>query len=414
MTNTDVAGQIRQAAPLLRIGRISIPFLLAIAILFTGHGGLFRFGAATGLLWSAATLIVGVWFVRRPRLLGQMIVVYWPIVLLPSLAILSTAWSAAPASSLGEGIKMSLTVLFCFYFAAQLDTRQIMLALAIGMGAAVVLSVANMMVGFLQPVYELNGAFLGIFTQKTMLAKGVVWAAFALVALGAFHRMILLALIPAFAMFPLTEMAKSVTGEIGYLFVTILLVLLFLRQVPVGVRLMVPLIFAAGALAGLAAFVMTGGDLIGDLLALTGKNSTLTGRTVIWSIGIDTWSQAPMFGIGFDGFWNSPAFAQLNAYISANVDDGLQGFHNAYIETGVAFGLVGFVIFVGLILSTFAKLVRKFLQYRSIEAAIWLSAMLMITGLGMIEDSFLKPRSGHLVLFFLACIWARTSPKRPD
>jgi O-antigen ligase len=397
-----------------RFAVVPVAMIVAVAVLFTALGGLYRFGPATALVWALLSLVAALWFLRRPGLLWQMFVAHWPVTVLPLLALLSTVWSVAPGATLNEAVKMAFTVIICFYLAAQLDTRQLVLALGLSMGVAVALSVLNLVTGFLPPVWETNGALLGIFTQKTILAKAVVWAAFACIAAAAYRGLGMIGVLAAIAMFPITTLAQSITGKIGYLFVAMLVVLLMLRRTGPRLRLAGSLVIGLGLAGLLVGYFATGGEVLPDLLAVAGKDTTLTGRTVIWAIGIDAWRDAPVLGLGYDGFWNSPAYALKRNYIEAYVDDGLHGFHNVYVEIAVALGLVGLCYFVGLVLVTLVRLTRDVLLRPSIDAAVWLSALTMIVALGMIEASFLAARSGHLMLFVLCVIRSQAAARPGD
>lgn len=380
----------------------SINIGLVVVLFFTANGAVNRFGAVTGLVWTAASALSLFWFLRSPRLMSTLLAQHWAILLLPFFAILSTAWSEAPAETALVGVQMLFTTVISLRIVAVLSTRQIMIAMMIALGTATAASVLNLAVGFLPPVYEVNGAFLGIFTQKNSLAKAVFWFAFATTAVSLIYRRPSIGILCTLATFPLTIIALSRTGQIGYAFILILLVLAAMRQIPIQSRILLPVLFGL-TFAGLAlAYVATGGALFADFLVLMGKNPTLTGRTVIWGLGLSVWQENMLVGIGLNSFWTSPTYADAVAFISSNVDDGLHGFHNVYVEYLVAVGIIGAGYLAGLMVQAWVRLLRAYLTTRSLEAAIWLAILTALIVFGGFEDSFSKPRSAHLMLAIMA------------
>lgn len=385
----------------------SIKIGLLVVLFFTANGAFFRFGALTGLVWTTATALALFWFLRSPRLMSQMLAQHWVIMVLPIFAMLSTIWSAAPAASALDGFQMLFTTIISLRIVETLTTRQIMIAMMIALGGATAASVLNLAIGFSPPVYEVNGAFLGIFTQKNNLAKAVFWFAFATTAISLIYRRPLIGLITTGLTFPLTLIAASKTGQIGYAFILILLILAGLRRMSIQYRILIPALLVL-TLSGLAfVYIATGGALVGDFLVLMGKNPTLTGRTVIWGVGLVVWRENMLVGIGLNSFWTSPEFSDAVAFIANNVDDGIRGFHNVYVEYLVALGIFGAGYLIFLLGLAFVRLWRDYLTTRSMDTAIWLSIIMTLIVFGGFEDSFSKPRSSNLMLAIMAFSYAR-------
>lgn len=385
---------------------------LVMVLFFTANGAVNRFGAVTGLVWTAATALSLLWFLRNPRLMSHLLAQNWAIMVLPLFAVLSTVWSASPATTMLNAVQMLFTTIISLRIVETLTARQIMLAMMLALGIATVASVLNLATGFLPPVREVNGAFLGIFSQKNNLAKAVFWFAFAAMAVSLLDRRPMLGIICTALTFPLTIIALSKTGQIGYAFILLLLVLAVLRRLPVESRILLPVLFGL-TVAGLAiAYIATGGALISDFLILMGKNPTLTGRTVIWGLGISVWQDNILVGIGLNSFWTSPVYADAVAFISSNVDDGLHGFHNVYVEFLVAFGIIGAGYLIALMAQAWVRLLRAYLTTRSLEVAIWLTILTALIVFGGFEDSFSKPRSSHFMLAIMAFSYARRINRR--
>lgn len=84
-----------------------------------------------------------------------------------------------------------------------------------------------------------------------------------------------------------------------------------------------------------------------NLVSYVGRDTTLTGRTVIWSqvLNVDI---NPLFGAGYESFWVGDRVERIARYWSGMV---LNQAHNGYIEIYLNLGLVG-VAFLALLLIT--------------------------------------------------------------
>ncbi len=84
---------------------------------------------------------------------------------------------------------------------------------------------------------------------------------------------------------------------------------------------------------------------INDIVQAVSPGQTFTGRTEIWSFGLDRLWQHPILGFGFEGFWGSPLV--LYAEIGENETGIAQGMvhgHNGYVDLVINFGIVGLVL----------------------------------------------------------------------
>jgi exopolysaccharide production protein ExoQ len=100
---------------------------------------------------------------------------------------------------------------------------------------------------------------------------------------------------------------------------------------------------------GAAAYSGLATSFIGSALETLGRDLTLTNRTIIWGRLIEVlWREAPLFGFGYEGFWNSPA-GVLSVFNERYYVPGHA--HNGIIHTWTNTGLAGVtVLIVGLIL----------------------------------------------------------------
>jgi O-antigen ligase len=159
----------------------------------------------------------------------------------------------------------------------------------------------------------------------------------------------------------LFHMANSMTSLSCFLMsgsvMTAVTLVRFARK-PVIVHALVLLVasFAASVL-----FLNIGGGALESM----GRNSTLTGRTEIWS-GLLKISDSPLLGSGFQSFWVGDRLRMIwgvNGFLY-----GVNEAHNAYLETFLNLGWVGVAILVALIIAGYRNVIRTLRQDRGVGA----------------------------------------------
>lgn len=109
---------------------------------------------------------------------------------------------------------------------------------------------------------------------------------------------------------------------------------------------------------------------VGAVAGALGRQSTLSGRTLIWAALLPAASN-PLFGAGFDSFWTSPD-AQifhrnlLNWYHAEQINEA----HNGYIEVYLNLGWVGVVLISIVLLSGYRRAVAAFKYDRSVAGLL--------------------------------------------
>ena len=94
-----------------------------------------------------------------------------------------------------------------------------------------------------------------------------------------------------------------------------------------------------------------------ETISLLGRDPTLTDRTQVWSdvLAMDT---DPVLGTGFESFWLGERLETLWAKYWWQPNQA----HNGYIEIYLNLGMVGALLFAGLIVATFRKISRQLLE----------------------------------------------------
>lgn len=276
---------------------------------------------------------------RIARLLGG----GWPLLLVTTWSLLCVIWAAAPFAAAKQGLMTVLTIMICFFAAAWLDQRRMMLSVYGAAALIGVLSLGNL---------SSTGASSGVFAHKNMLGANMVllWVAALCVGLdrGA-ARWIRLSTPVALALaFFLILKSQSATALVVAAGSAGLVVggALFAREQSImtlsrlgALALMTALGFAAvGAVAATLR-----DDPVVMLFDALGKDSTLTGRTDLWNYASEQIAERPLLGLGNGGFWNywaSPLVQRIYAEFYKLPHHGFT-FHNSFYEIAVHLGLVG-------------------------------------------------------------------------
>lgn len=117
------------------------------------------------------------------------------------------------------------------------------------------------------------------------------------------------------------------------------------------------LLIRSGAVVALFVLIGIGGTIalqsgaLDAVLGVFGKDSTLTGRTYLWSRGIEIGSNAAPFGIGYNAFWTEGRATAEELWLEFHIPDftGFH-FHNTLIEGFVALGSGGLVLLLSWII----------------------------------------------------------------
>jgi exopolysaccharide production protein ExoQ len=137
---------------------------------------------------------------------------------------------------------------------------------------------------------------------------------------------------------------------------------------------------------------------LSGVVTLSGRDSTLTGRTDLWYDVMKIASNHPIIGVGFGSFWigNTHGLWNIHYWLPTQA-------HNGYLDVYVELGLLGIILLVMLLLSALKTVMSN------LESDFEFS-MLMVTFLFMIlmhdftESSFLRGDHSIWFLFLLLSI----------
>lgn len=329
---------------------------------------------------------------------------FWLFVF-PAFACFSTFWSAAPGTTLRAGVQY-FSLVVCALIASKIVS---MSALTRGMvvGVALVLGYSLVFGHFSYDPMDATYSFVGAFASKNQLgfyaSLGILFgiAAILLARPGDWLSLVWLGVV-ALSAYSLMA-AHSATSVLSIAAAVLMMFgmgALFAfpsrdRQVVFGFGLFLLVLVVSLGASGAAE----------GILGLVGKDTTLTGRTYLWSEGLSQSQSAPLLGMGYRAFWTQ-GFAhaeQLWAEFFITERAGFH-FHNTYIETLVGLGYVGVLILVLLVAGAlFGNLLRLLTFDGSRERLILFSTTLLLVIRSFFEIDFLTPYTiGGFLLYYSA------------
>jgi O-antigen ligase len=294
------------------------------------------------------------------------------------MTLISTYWSAAQMHTFSVSIQFVYTTIIAIWMGAAYSPYKIFIGLGIAAGIGVIASGVNAYVQIIDAYSSYDGFFIGIYSHKNVLGRIIVLLSISLFLLGIKLKrpviFILMGFLVVLLYIPLS-FAESATSLLMYLVVFSIPVIWLIANTKDSIRLIVVLSSVGMALFAFAILLVVDIDLVDQLLGKLGKDSTLTGRTYIWSVGWQMFEWKPILGVGFDAFWHAGTFDDVRRIYLA-YGETINGFHNAFIEVLVSLGLVGEAAFVITLLVVLFKVSSWFFLSRSIES---LSALFVIS-----------------------------------
>jgi exopolysaccharide production protein ExoQ len=362
-----------------------------------------RFGQVAILAYYAVWLPLVL--IDYKRVLGNYARFGW-IFAFGLLCFVSAFWSQAPSVSLRAAVQY-LTHIACALIAMRILTTTTLCRGAM-VGSAVVLIYSLIFGSYHYDPLDGGYSFVGAFSSKNQLglyaSLGVLFAYAAGVLLrpGRMWRSAaaVTGLLSGYALFA-SQSATSVITTIAVIAIGLALQLT-MRLAPRQRRVLFAgavVFVAGGAVAALQA------GALDAILAVFGKDFTLTGRTYLWQQGIAAAAISPWFGVGYQGYWVQ-GFAEAERLWQDFFIASRSGFHfhNTYIETMVETGLAGSVLLVLVLLRSLFGHLRRFLIWgHSPQSLVMVLIATLLLVRSFVEIDIMHPyHVGSFLLYFLA------------
>lgn len=326
-------------------------------------------------LYSGFTVLL----LSRERLRAVLFLGY-PLISLLAWTAASTAWSIDPSVTLRRSVALAETVVLGVYLGLRYDLRQLQRLIC---ATAVVVLTASLILGVIAPPLGLDfeGRLRGVTSHKNEIAS---FAALALLASvgqwrdcrgssSALPTKLLIRL-----MVPLSLICIALAHSTGIVPVlaAAIMCLVFGQVVcraSSAIITMLPLGISVLILA--VSFAVSNSGAIAELL---GKDSDISGRTLVWAYAEKMIQAKPVLGYGLGAFWtggNSPG-----AVFWAITHLGVPHAHNGYLQLMLDVGIVGMALFllaIGVLLCRLMWLIRTYKQPTDVWALGFLGLYLM-------------------------------------
>ena len=309
------------------------------------------------------------------------------------------------ARNISEVRGFLLSSLFGVYLAVRFSIKEQTRLLAAVFGLVILMSipVALFIPGYgIHPVRgdlpQLGGYWTGIFAHKNDLGSFMAWSAFIFLSLGLSISDNKLGRLSSWLGFALSCILVYLSGS-GGSFVNLLgttgIVLLskFTKRTyyKLQVLLMISLILLCGFVSIL---ILSNGQIIASAM---GKDLTFTGRMPMWSELLNYIAEKPLFGYGFNGFWNSIQYGGV--FRARWYWKEVPHSHNGFIELFLALGLLGFCPFVIDLVLKFIRASQEVYRAKVVEDIVPMQFLLTFVLANMSEAKLLTSNNIYWIIY---------------
>ncbi|MDX1279484.1 O-antigen ligase family protein [Oceanihabitans sediminis] len=349
--------------------------ILESVVLFVCLMGLL-FNTLFGAIAALSFLICGMLFcILFENKLFDLLIKNRLLLAIPLLAIVSCAWSDIPLLTLRGAIQLLLTTVFAMIIAAVVRFDSFI-------KIAGICFFITMFLCLISDRYALNGitgerSLIGIFDSKNFLSMNAAFSVFvgcAIYSNKSFRQKVkifgLTLVILSFLVLLKAHSLGSIVTTLLVFMVTLFYIFYQKIYIPKLVRSNLNWLIVLSFLTLVFGLIVIGNSSTFDnVMYDLGKDPTLTGRTFIWSRGIESIVENPILGLGYQSafYVGNPLAEEIWEF--AHVPSGAGfNFHNMYIDITVEMGLLGGFILI-LLLSKFIRLLanNKKLEFGSKE-----------------------------------------------
>src|SRR6185312_2146813 len=361
--------------PLIDIQGIAF-FAMTASVLFA-----MQLGSRGALIFSALT--IGYLF-YNPGTLARITRRHWFFLAFPALAILSKYWSDAPSESFKHGLEYFLTVLGGLILTSRRNQRSTMFAVFLAFAAY---SVGSLLWGGRIAIGNVADAALSGLSASKNEECSIVTSG-ALISLLCFaagiqrssRRQCLVAgaifLVQAY----LAVLTKSAGFTVSFVIgVMVFLLLAALGRVRRSTRALWVGLGAVASVTVLAISLVLMNFVLNLLTTLLEKDSTLTGRTYIWSRARDLIAERPALGHGFAAFWQQGNLDAEGLWQFGHIPERSGfNFHNTGYEVLVSLGWLGLILFALTVIVGLLRLTASYVRKPALCTCFWIAFSLHV------------------------------------
>jgi len=261
-----------------------------------------------------------------------------PMLLLVAVAAGSALWSVSPEHSIRRSVSLVALLVFIATTHAAIGARRFM---AITTWTLVAIAVLCLLEALARPGVGLDtgdyaNAVRGIYPAKNAFGMALLQGALALSFLVLARGRVTLPDMLAVGVLMMMLVLSRATGALVLAVLTgaVTLALVFFDQG--GLRRGLVMLGLGVAALGLLVLAVLGTEVLFDLL---GKDSTLTGRTVLWEALAPVIAARPLLGAGYAAFWLEQSSEVQRVWRA--IQWAAPNAHSGYLDLLLQLGLLG-------------------------------------------------------------------------
>jgi exopolysaccharide production protein ExoQ len=349
----------------------------------------------TQTLWAALYLIVALRVIIRYRQIMPLVRANKSLCLLVLLTIASASWSQDVPATLHHSVALLGTTLFGIDIAIHYSIREQLRFAGIVLGSVIILSILTeiFLPGFL-PHAAGASFWQGAFGQKNTFGKIVVLAGAAFLSRPRQSirdiRIIVTLMTVAFALVIASHSASALVELVALVLISWTFgALRWERSKLILAAFLILIITIPTVYLALDNF-----DVVTSVLA---RDATLSGRTVLWGLTLESIARKPFLGHGYGVFWEFSS--QEARLIRALIGWDAPSAHDGYLGLLLDVGLLGLLLFA---VAYFVTVHRAVIQFKIGPSDQMLWPLLLLAEVflcQLTETSVVNPNSIYWILF---------------
>lgn len=324
--------------------------------------------------------------------------------LIVAIALFSVFWSDVPSSTLANTTNLVRITLFGAYFAARYNLKEQLhlLTWVFGIGATLSLvfvialpSYGVMGMGSISTPETIahTGAWQGVYGHKNILARIMLLSTIAFFLHTPDNRKHNW-LVRGGCALSILLIVGSTSKTALIIFLTVLALLPLYRALRWNYTLAVPFFIAAILIGGgVSMFLVSAAE---DILAVFGRDFTLSGRTDLWMAVLEKIGERPWLGYGYGGFWLGLNGESVDVWNAVRWQPPHS--HNGFLDLWLDLGLLGLAIFAFSFIAVCVRAVA-WLRQNHTSDGLWPLAYLTFLLLANLTESSLLRQNFLWILY---------------
>lgn len=278
--------------------------------------------------------------------------------------------SETPEYTLKASLVYILTTVFFIYIGKQFTWQELFDLLLWYQLIILLLSVFYCL--FIPSVGRPTGSWIGVFTHKNALGPMMSMSAIFLYLQSLRvpkYRWLFLSL-AGLSVFTLQQANSGMAKVLFIVLISLLGAIRFIRRLPPRLAFALMGFFLAIGVAFMILITENAEYIIVDQL---GKDLSLTGRTYFWPLVVNAINKHPIFGHGYQGFWqpwrgiDNPALPIRSPRLGGFIPEHS---HNGFLDIGLDIGWLGLALFIISLLINIYYGVVHVIRNKEVESSI--------------------------------------------